>query len=103
MTGRIPRHPGVAVGMAVAAALLVAAAGAPLLSSYPPTAQALREGLRGPSSAHLFGQDRLGRDVLSRVLHGARVSLWVGTFAVAVSVTIGTLVGSLAGALGGSV
>ena len=103
MIGRALRHPGIVVGLAVWVALIAAAAAAPLLARYAPTEQALREGLLAPSDAHLFGQDRLGRDVLSRVLYGARVSLWVGTLAVAVSVTIGMLVGSLAGALGGIV
>jgi peptide/nickel transport system permease protein len=97
------RHPGIAVGLLVLAALVVCAATAPLLSPYSPTAQALREGLADPSAAHLFGQDRLGRDVLSRVLYGARVSLWVGTLVVGISVAIGLVVGSLAGSLGGIV
>ncbi|HEY7675626.1 MAG TPA: ABC transporter permease [Candidatus Methylomirabilis sp.] len=101
MMARARRHPGMAVGLLVLAALLVCAATAPLLSPYSPTGQALREGLRGPSAAHLFGQDRLGRDVLTRVLYGARVSLWVGTLVVGISVAIGLAVGGLAGSLGG--
>ena len=97
------RSSGVAAGLIVLAALLVAAAGAPILSPYAPTAQALREGLQGPSAAHLFGQDRLGRDVLSRVLYGARVSIMVGAVVVGITATVGLLVGSIAGALGGIV
>lgn len=103
MTARARQHPGIVLGLAVVAALVGSAALAPLVSPYSPTEQALREGLRGPSAAHVFGQDRLGRDVLSRVLHGARISLWVGTLAVGISVALGLVVGSLAGALGGLV
>ena len=103
MMARARRHPGIAVGLLVLAALAVCAATAPLLSPYPPAAQALREGLRGPSAAHLLGQDRLGRDVLSRVLYGARVSLWVGTLVVGISVAAGLAVGTLAGSLWGIV
>ncbi len=103
MTARARRHPGIAVGLLVLAALLLCALTAPLLSPYAPTEQALREGLGGPSAAHLFGQDRLGRDVLSRVLYGARVSLWVGALAVGLSVAVGLVVGSLAGSLRGTV
>ncbi len=103
MIRRARRHPGILVGFVVLAALMAASVAAPSLSPYPPTQQALREGLRGPSEAHPFGQDRLGRDVLSRVLYGARVSLWVGTLAVSISVTVGMMVGALAGALGGIV
>ena len=103
MMARARRHPGIAVGLLVLATLVVCAAAAPLLSPYSPTGQALREGLRGPSAAHLFGQDRLGRDVLSRVLYGARVSLWVGTVVVGISGAVGMVVGLLAGSLGGIV
>ncbi len=78
MIRRAARHPGIVVGLAVLAALVAVAVAAPFLAHYPATEQALRQGLRGPSEAHLFGQDRLGRDVLSRVLYGARVSLGVG-------------------------
>ena len=97
------RHAGVAVGLAVLAVLLAAAVAAPVLSSHAPTAQALREGLHGPGPGHPLGQDRLGRDVLSRVLHGARVSILVGAVVVGVTVTVGLVVGSVAGTAGGLV
>ena len=97
------RHPGIIFGASVAAVLVVAAAAAPVLAPQSPVRQALRDTLRGPSGAHPFGQDRLGRDVLSRVLYGARVSLWVGVLAVGVSLTVGLVVGAVAGMRGGLV
>lgn len=88
-------------GLVVAALLAFSAAAAPLVSPDSPTRQALREGLRGPSPGHPFGQDRLGRDVLSRIIYGARVSLWVGIVAVGVSAGMGLAVGAVAGYRGG--
>jgi peptide/nickel transport system permease protein len=101
MTARL--HAGLMAGLAVLAALLLAAAAGPSLVSHAPTTQALREGLRGPGAVHPFGQDRLGRDVLSRVVHGARVSLLVGVVVVGITASAGVVVGSLAGGLGGLV
>lgn len=97
------RHSGIVFGISVAAVLVVAAAAAPVLAPQSPVRQALRETLRGPSAVHPFGQDRLGRDVLSRVLYGARVSLWVGVLAVGISLGVGLAVGAIAGMRGGLV
>jgi peptide/nickel transport system permease protein len=66
-----------------------------------PLAQNLTERLRPPSAAHWMGTDDLGRDVLARVVHGARVSLLVGLVSVAIAVLIGTAVGLVAGYRGG--
>ena len=60
-------------------------------------------GLAEPSAEHIFGQDRLGRDLLSRILYGARVSLFVGFSVVAVSMVTGSIIGATAGYLGGRV
>ncbi|WP_410771245.1 ABC transporter permease [Fontibacillus sp. BL9] len=70
---------------------------APVLAPYDYKAQELTNRLKPPSSAHWFGTDDLGRDLLSRVLYGARISLWVGTFSVLGSIVLGTLLGILAG------
>ncbi len=67
---------------------------------HDPDATDIAQKLRPPSLAHPFGTDQLGRDVLTRMLHGSRISLLVGFVAVGVSITIGILVGSLAGYLG---
>jgi peptide/nickel transport system permease protein len=87
-------------GVAVAALALVAVVG-PLLAGADPFATALGERLRPPGPGHPFGQDALGRDVLARVLHGARISLAVGAAAVALSLALGVACGALAGWAGG--
>lgn len=68
---------------------------------YDPNATSLKESLQPPSLSHPFGTDQLGRDVLTRMLHGARISLTVGFVAVAVSITIGIFIGSISGFFGG--
>ena len=76
---------------------------APLLAPYAPSAQLDIVGLksRAPSLAHPFGTDRYSRDVLSRVIYGARISLSVATLAVLLSATLGTAYGVVAGYVGG--
>jgi ABC-type dipeptide/oligopeptide/nickel transport system permease subunit len=88
--------------MAVLALLSAAALLAPAIAPRAPLAQSLDEGLSTPSPDHWLGQDKLGRDVLSRLLHGARLSLSVGFLTVAVSLAFGVAAGSLAGFLGGA-
>lgn len=79
---------------------LVALVG-PLVVGVDPFATALGERLRPPGGAHLFGQDALGRDVLARVVYGARISLAVGAGAVALSIALGVSCGAVAGWAGG--
>lgn len=74
---------------------------APLLSPFDPFEQNLKEGLAAPSARHWLGQDKLGRDILSRILYGARISLWVGVMTVSISLSIGLVVGAAAGLFGG--
>lgn len=73
----------------------------PALTPYSPTQQNLETDLLPPSRDHLMGTDKLGRDILSRVLYGARISLLVGMTTVAISSLIGILVGSVSGYFGG--
>jgi peptide/nickel transport system permease protein len=87
-------------GTAVMAMFILMAVFAPLLAPYDPLDQNLPEKFDGPSLAHPFGQDELGRDILSRVIYGARISLTAGLAAVAVATVIGTIVGLAAGYLG---
>lgn len=68
---------------------------------YDPNATDVTTKLEGPSLRHPFGTDQLGRDVLTRMLHGARISLTVGFVAVGIAITIGMLMGSVAGFFGG--
>lgn len=86
------------VCLAVAAAVL-----GPIVTPYDPAAQDLARRLEGPSLAHPFGLDELGRDILARIFAGARISLLVGLAVVGVSSTVGMLFGSIAGYFGGRV
>ena len=88
--------------MAILALYLVALL-TPFLAPYDPAAQGslVLERLTAPSAAHPLGTDHFARDVLSRLLHGARVSLSIGFIAVGISVTIGTLLGAVSGYFGG--
>ncbi len=91
------------VGLIVILLVALGAAGADALAPYSPSAQALRDRLQPPNplGPHLLGTDNLGRDVLSRTIYGARVSLTVGVAAAALAGTLGVLLGLLAGYLGG--
>ena len=84
-------------------ALMLAAGLAPWLAPYDPNVQDLPARLDGPSTAHWLGSDELGRDLLSRIIHGARVSFYVGTSVVLISLAIGLVIGSLAGYYGGAI
>jgi peptide/nickel transport system permease protein len=88
----------VIVGLAVLAAVI-----GPWVVPFDPTAQELALRLEGPSRLHWLGLDELGRDILARVVSGARVSLFVGLVVVSVSASIGAVMGSLAGYYGGIV
>lgn len=74
---------------------------APILSPYDPFEQKLTEGLNPISIIHPFGQDKLGRDILSRIIYGSRVSMTVGLVVVSISLMIGMTIGSVAGFYGG--
>ena len=86
------------VGVALLAALV-----GPVLSPFDPASQELALRLAAPSVAHPFGLDELGRDILARVLAGARISFLVGVTVVSVSAALGTLLGAVAGYFGGRV
>src|SRR5215213_11650610 len=87
-------------GTAVMGLFILMAVFAPLIAPYDPLQQDLASKFAPPSRAHLMGQDELGRDILSRVIYGARISLTAGLAAVAVATVVGTLVGLGAGYLG---
>lgn len=103
LPGRLIRHRGAAAGLCFLGLLSAAALFAPQLAPFDPASQALDAGLSKASWAHWLGQDRLGRDVLSRLLYGARVSLAVGLGTVALSIVPGLVVGSLSGFFGGRI
>jgi len=91
------------IGMVIVIVAVLAALAGPVLTPYDPAAQELSRRLEGPSWAHPFGLDELGRDILSRLLSGARISLMVGIAVVSVSSVVGMLLGSIAGYFGGLV
>jgi peptide/nickel transport system permease protein len=95
------KRTGLIVASSVLALLAFSSLLAPLLSSTNPLELHLEQGLFPPSSEHLLGQDKLGRDLLSRILYGGRVSLGVGTAVLFISMTIGMVVGTVAGFFGG--
>lgn len=96
------RPPGALVwGLALLATMLVLGAAAPWIAPAPPAAQDLARRLEGPSAAHPLGRDDLGRDVLSRLLYGARLSLPLAGAVVTASAAVGGLAGAACGFAGG--
>jgi ABC-type dipeptide/oligopeptide/nickel transport system permease subunit len=95
------RHPGAAVGLVVLACLGIVALGAPRIAPRDPLAQDFTKLLTGPAPGHPLGTDHLGRDILSRLVYGARVSLAVGLGAVLLGGSIGTTAGLIGGYFGG--
>lgn len=97
------RNPVTVSGTLIIAALLLVALLAPLLATYSPYDQVLSDRLLGPSAAHFFGTDNLGRDIYSRVVYGSRLTLMIATVVALVSGPIGLIVGVVAGYVGGVV
>jgi peptide/nickel transport system permease protein len=91
----------VAFGVVVIFIFLVTAAFAPQIAPYDPYKPDLRNSLSGPSSEHLLGTDNFGRDTLSRIVYGSRISLMVGVIAVGIAATLGIILGLIAGYFGG--
>ena len=87
-------------GLIVLGVVVVASVFGPMISPYDPLAQDVVNRLQGPSLAHPMGTDELGRDILTRVLVGGRISLMVGALAMAVALIVGVSIGSLAGFYG---
>src|SRR5438046_1635995 len=88
-------------GSSILALLVASALLAPFIAPHDPAQQNLDQDLLTYSSDHLFGTDKLGRDILSRTLYGGRISLLVGVTTVAISLSIGVAIGSLSGLFGG--
>lgn len=91
--------------LAVASAIVIlvialAAIFAPFVAPYDPTEQDLLNRLQGMSKEHIFGTDQLGRDVFSRMIYGARISLCIGIFPTLISMILGTILGLMSGYLG---
>ena len=101
MTNPLRKNKLALAGLVIVAALTLAAVFSPWLAPYDPSVQQLADRLNGPSWQHPFGNDELGRDILSRILLGARVSMRVAATVVLFSGVVGVLVGGLAGYAGG--
>ncbi|MBS4745251.1 MULTISPECIES: ABC transporter permease [Bacillus] len=91
------QHKLAVIGSVIVFLFLILAIFAPIIAPYGINEQSLGERFSAPSAAHWFGTDDFGRDIFSRVVHGARISLWVGFFSVLGSVILGTLLGLIAG------
>ncbi len=100
LRARFVRRPGALVGAAVVLLFVVTALVAPVIAPYAPD-EVTRARREAPSASHLFGTDELGRDVFSRVVFGARVSLRVGLVSIGIALTGGILLGVVAGYFGG--
>ncbi len=98
---RLRRRPLVVAALIALVLFVVVALAAPLLAPYDPAALIPGAVLRPPSRSFLLGTDELGRDVLSRVIHGARISLQIGLVTIGIALVLGTIVGLLAGFYGG--
>jgi peptide/nickel transport system permease protein len=101
IAGAVKRQPLAAVGVVLLTVFVVCAVLAPWLAPQDPAQLDLHERLMGPSAAHWFGTDDLGRDILSRTLFGARISLIVAVSVVGLSLGLGLVLGMIAGFYGG--
>ena len=95
--GQLARQRGAVVGLVILGALALMALGAPWLSPRDPIKTAARDALQPPGSRFVLGSDQFGRDVVSRVLDGARISLTIGLISVSIAVSFGAPLGLVSG------
>ena len=95
------RNPRIIIGGGIVLLLVVVAILAPIISPFDPVKLAVGKRLLAPELAHPFGTDEFGRDILSRVMHGAHLTLYVGMVAVGIGLVAGVAVGTIAGYAGG--
>jgi peptide/nickel transport system permease protein len=101
---RIARHnPLAAIGVVLVAVFVVCAVFAPWLAPHDPAQITLPDRLESPSAQHWCGTDELGRDICSRLIYGARISMLVGSSVVSLSLGLGLIIGSIAGYYGGRI
>jgi peptide/nickel transport system permease protein len=98
---RLLRRKGAVFGLIVITLFIALAVFAPLIAPYDPAAQSWSAVRKAPSAAHWFGTDEVGRDILSRIIYGARASLLAGVISVAIALAIGVPLGTIAGYVGG--
>jgi len=90
-------------GLIIISFIIILSLIAPILAPYDPLDQRLDERLQPPSSKHLMGTDKLGRDIFSRILYGGRISLFIAVSSVVLATLIGMLIGLISGYLGGRI
>jgi len=98
---RLMRDKLAVAGLVIMGVFLLTSLLAPVIAPYDPIKQTLLERRQTPSAAHWMGMDDLGRDILSRIIHGTRKSLQVGVVSVSLAIVVGALIGAIAGYLGG--
>ncbi|ARO14170.1 Dipeptide ABC transporter, permease protein [Ketogulonicigenium robustum] len=101
MARAFARNPLAMVGLIIIAALVLAAALAPLIATHDPLYGALTDRLKAPSAEHWMGTDELGRDIFSRIIYGARITLTIVVMVAIIAAPIGLILGAAAGYLGG--
>lgn len=98
----LTRNPLALLGLAILVVLIALSASAPWIAPHDPLAQELTNRLQPPGSpGHLFGTDELGRDILSRIIHGASITLYIVTLVAVTAPVVGLIIGTLAGYVGG--
>ncbi|AZU62589.1 nickel transporter permease [Neobacillus mesonae] len=101
MIKRFKKNKRAMVGLYITALFIIVAILAPWISPYDPYAYNMKALLQPPSYSHPFGTDQFGRDVLSRIIHGSRISLMIGMVGVGISIIVGVSLGTIAGYFGG--
>lgn len=100
---RLTKNRTALVGLIIISLFLLAGLLAPIIAPYDPYAPHLPSKLARPSSEHVLGCDELGRDLLSRILYGARISLFIGTISVSLGLLVGAPLGAISGFYGGKI
>lgn len=98
---RFRHHTPAMIGLTIILTFVVLAIFAPVISPYDPNSQDLTAVIQGPSASHWLGTDQLGRDIATRLMFGARISLMIGVLAVAIGLVVGVPLGMVAGYYGG--
>lgn len=98
---RFRHHPPAMIGLGIIVTFVGLAIFAPVISPYDPNAQDLASSIQGPSGEHWLGTDQLGRDMATRLMYGARISLVIGVLAVLIGLVVGVPLGMVAGYYGG--
>lgn len=100
---RLSRHRSARLGIPILLFFVVIGVFAPLFTPYDPVKINLSEALRPPSPEHILGTDELGRDIATRIMYGARISMFIGFLAVLIGLVIGAPIGIISGYYGGAV